>query len=169
MTYHDFKWTSVYQVLKDQPELFALKRSEKLRRFVYGYVGIALDSSEEAEEADPDKGFGSEPFNIHEIDADTFGQMITECMGFMLRVEALVEIVQRGNLTDKAEDALEKLEDFERMGSDFWHTRAGSGVGFWEADRWPLYGAALDTIVTDHYPPQMLYRGDDGLIYQSEA
>ena len=29
-------------------------------------------------------------------------------------------------------------------GRDFWFTRQGHGVGFWEADRWPKHGEMFD-------------------------
>ena len=51
----------------------------------------------------------------------------------------------------------------EEMGSDFYYTRNGHGVGFWDTE-WEPYCTML-TKGAQGYGEMNPYRGDDGLIY----
>ena len=54
----------------------------------------------------------------------------------------------------------------EQAGHDFWFTRNGHGVGFW--DRPEIYGALDSNLLTDiskQFGEVWPYAGDDGLIY----
>ncbi len=53
--------------------------------------------------------------------------------------------------------------DAEHAGRDFWYTRNGHGVGFWDGD-WDEHGDALAAEAQKHRETG-LYLGDDGLIY----
>lgn len=56
----------------------------------------------------------------------------------------------------------------ESAGHDFWYTRNGHGVGFWDPDRQRLYGEenaeALDQ-ASKEFGSCNAYVGDDGMIY----
>lgn len=72
------------------------------------------------------------------------------------------ERFQRENIAtlgDMSED------DKARAGRDFWFTRNGHGVGFWESGRWPDdIGATLNK-ASKAFRYLDMYRGDDGQIY----
>jgi len=56
-----------------------------------------------------------------------------------------------------------------QAGYDFYQTRVGAGVGFWETDDWPEpYGPKLDA-AAKAFGNVDFYVGDDNLIYQSGA
>jgi len=54
-------------------------------------------------------------------------------------------------------------QTIEKAGHDFWFTRNGHGVGFWEG-HWPVYGDILDK-GSKNYGEFQTYLGDDGKIY----
>lgn len=61
--------------------------------------------------------------------------------------------------------AYEQDKTPEQAGRDFWYTRCGHGVGFWERDRWPEpCGSALD-LWSKTFGNVDMYAGDDGKIY----
>ncbi|MEU5425210.1 hypothetical protein AB0H73_06330 [Streptomyces olivoreticuli] len=49
-------------------------------------------------------------------------------------------------------------------GHDFWMTRNGEGVGFWDGD-WPDPAATIFTVAAHAVGPFELYRGDDGKVH----
>jgi len=70
---------------------------------------------------------------------------------------------------NKSVDYLEKACELagkseESLGMDFWYTRNGHGVGFWEKGRWPKYGARLDRLAKE-FGECCVVRGDDGQVY----
>jgi hypothetical protein len=52
---------------------------------------------------------------------------------------------------------------YEHAGRDFWYTRHGHGVGFWDGD-WPINGDKL-TKLAKTFEEKILYVGDNGSIY----
>ncbi len=54
--------------------------------------------------------------------------------------------------------------DWTKAGHDFWLTRNGHGVGFWDGD-WPEPAATTLDNLAKSFGAFELYRGDDGLIY----
>lgn len=56
--------------------------------------------------------------------------------------------------------------DDEQAGRDFWFTRNGHGVGFWDRDA-KVYGTAQDALseAAQAIGETYLYRGDDGKLY----
>ena len=51
-------------------------------------------------------------------------------------------------------------------GHDFWLTRCGHGVGFWEYDRWQTEAGEALTKLARAAGNVDIYLGDDGQIYQ---
>lgn len=54
--------------------------------------------------------------------------------------------------------------DPKQAGHDFWFTRNGHGVGFWDGD-WPKPDGEVLTQASKAYGECSPYVGDDGLIY----
>lgn len=54
--------------------------------------------------------------------------------------------------------------DTEEAGRDFWYTRGGHGVGFWDGD-WEEPWAQQLTDASQKFGEVWTYLGDDGLIY----
>ncbi len=57
-------------------------------------------------------------------------------------------------------------DDETKAGRDFWYTRNGHGVGFWDGD-WPEPYAAALTDAAEAFGPCDPYLGDDGKVYLS--
>lgn len=60
----------------------------------------------------------------------------------------------------------EPRRDLESAGMDFWYTRQGHGVGFWESGRWANYKVA-DKLsdICKAYPERTLEVGDDRKVH----
>lgn len=63
----------------------------------------------------------------------------------------------------QAENA-EAIETGNNAGHDFWYTRNGHGVGFWDGDWEEPYATQLDN-ASKAFGEVWTYLGDDGLIY----
>ena len=76
-----------------------------------------------------------------------------------ITIDCLAFIVQYGNYLDVVK------ADYRQAGHDFYFTRNGHGVGFW--DRPEFYGQYADTLTkgSDFFGDTHYYQGDDGLIY----
>ena len=59
---------------------------------------------------------------------------------------------------------LQTPHSFEKAAHDFWFTRNGHGVGFWDGD-WPEPQATQLTDAAQAFGQCDTYQGDDGLIY----
>lgn len=55
--------------------------------------------------------------------------------------------------------------DMERAGNDYWYTRNGHGVGFWDRKELDAEGLGDKLSAACRYRSVDMYRGDDGLIY----
>jgi hypothetical protein len=150
------------------PELDADKQAEagaivaELDDFAEAYIEAALFNGVEAPEghpmADTDKLYDRP---MIEIDPATLRDMIADCRRFLTpenvaAIEAAAEIgIRDTGATPMAQ-----------AGHDFWFTRNGAGVGFWEDSDWPKpYGDILDK-AAKRFGETGLYVGDDGHIYQ---
>lgn len=93
--------------------------------------------------------------NVDDLAPSTAQAIADECAAF------LTSAVNAGLLTD---------EHLSQAGCDYLLTRNGHGAGYW--DRPETYGeqqAAQLTTLADSTGGRDLYRGDDGLVYQSIA
>ncbi len=134
----------------------------QLEAAVDGYLNAALWSS---------TGANDEPLDSH-FDPSDFApsaqrQAERELIEFLMRAAEAVAI-----LDDRAEEhgtpPPPRLKDGEQIGHDFWLTRNGHGVGFW--DRPQIYGEELAEILSDisrEAGERDVYEGDDGKIYFS--
>ena len=93
-----------------------------------------------------------------------------------LAPEALAVIINScAELQTEAASIIEACAEFSerhwnddpwtRAGRDFWFTRNGHGIGFWETDRWPSpQGDALNA-ASKAAGSMDAYLGDDGRVY----
>ncbi len=123
----------------------------ELDAFTQAYIEAALwSSTDNADES------GGEPldsnYGVYDISPETLGRMVADCDKFRLEQAELLE------------QACEvEGYDVARAGHDFWLTRCGHGVGFWDRDLEEV-GDKL-TEACDKFGNVDLYVGDDGLIY----
>lgn len=114
--------------------------------FLRGYIDALFFSEEErfTEESGDETAFG-----IDDIDSKLAFQIYEDCKKF-----------QEANAVD-----LEDV-DLEKAGHDFWFTRNGHGVGFWDGDYEEGKGERL-TSACEIFGGMELYIGDDNKIYGS--
>lgn len=116
-----------------------------LNEFTMAYVMAALFTFEE----NPPQGEYSTSGRFQElfplIDTVTLQKMIDDCTAFLAQAD----------LTDYPE---------KQAGYDFWFTRNGHGVGFWEEDYGTPEQCAKLTELSKKFREVDLYYGDDGKI-----
>lgn len=115
---------------------------------------------------------------------DSFTQGYIQAMFFTDTGTGDDEDLEDANFTELAPDTLAKViadcERFQRVtvglflhmnpememeaGRDFWFTRNGHGVGFWDGD-WSEDVAETLTATSKTFRSLDLYRGDDGQLY----
>lgn len=137
--------------------------SDDIESFLHHYIVAALwSTNDESDES------GEEPFDANYDESDlapeTLEAMRKDCIAFLEAAQGLIndKTCLRSNqwLGDGVYSAL------DLAGHDFWLTRCGHGVGFWEDDRWEeSAGKKLDAL-SKEAGEVWLYLGDDGKIYQ---
>ncbi len=125
-------------------------------KFLRGYVTAALWSSNDESRDD-----GGDPldqnYDASDIAPETMAAMRKDCEAFMAANEAdLIAYMER--YVPKGE-----YTTAECAGHDFWLTRNGHGVGFWDRDLGAL-GDRL-TEACEAFGEVNLYVGDDGQIW----
>lgn len=123
----------------------ALRRTASLEEMVDAYLIAALWA-----ETDADGNPLEKTFDVSDFSSKARGQAEAECAEFLL----------------KAGDAIQDLNNDSQVGHDFWLTRNGHGVGFW--DRENIYGpdmAQFLTAVAKDFPEIGVYGGTDGKLY----
>ena len=120
-----------------------------LDTFTDAYIEAALWSSVDDSGEPLDSNYSAD-----DIDSDTLSQMAQDCAEFYEEFEPI--------WTGKC---LTGLDEDAQAGHDFWLTRAGSGVGFWEKSDWkPIAGEKL-TKGAESFGEFYLYVDDDGMIH----
>jgi hypothetical protein len=126
----------------------------ELDDFTAAYAEAALWSSNDDDGEPLDSKYG-----FDDIDPDTMRKMRADCAKF-----------QQENAADIAAGAAEGVGDSgeysseARAGHDFWLTRNGHGVGFWDGD-WPEPAATRLTDAAHAFGEVNLYVGDQGRIH----
>ena len=119
----------------------------QLDTFTKTYIEAALWSShDESDES------GGEPmdanYGVEDIAEETIDKMAEDCAKFQRENEADID----------GKDS--------QAGHDFWLTRNGHGVGFWDREEiWGVEGAARLTKACEAFGSFDLYIGDDGKVY----
>lgn len=143
------------------PDAPHLERAQAFDRFVSAYIAAMLWSSND--ESDDN---GGQPFDAN-YSADDFSvearaQINRECAAFFDEHNELIE-------SPETLDGIRFPGDvFEQAGHDFWLTRAGHGVGFWDGD-WPEPAASILTKACKQAGNRDVYLGDDRSIYLSPS
>lgn len=123
-----------------------------LEEMLQSYVAAALWSSTCKEDEDDEDDQGDTPmdslYNEDDIHPDTLELMKKDCEKF---------------LNDNEDDIDGRYSD---AGHDFWLTRNGHGVGFWEKPDWPEEEGERLTEAAKSFGECYLYVGDDGKVYQ---
>jgi hypothetical protein len=118
--------------------------------FTSSYIEAALWST--LDESTESGGFPLDKnYTDDDLAPDTIAQIVADCKRF-----------QEENSDDIATWEGDYTPD-DMAGYDFWMTRNGHGVGFWDGD-WGDVGERL-TEACKEYPEVNLYVGDDGKIY----
>lgn len=102
------------------------EHKKAVSEFIHGYIGAALWSSND--ESTPS---GGEPidsnYSIDDVDPETVITMSSECAGFIVEnIKDLLAYVRRMGAGPDGSPP------WSRAGHDFWLTRNGHGVGFWD-------------------------------------
>lgn len=125
----------------------AFEASKILDQFTQGYVEAMFFTST----GDNDDG-DLKTATVAELSVEAWAEIHASCKAFQASQEFL---------------AARKVGRFQndQAGRDFWYTRNGHGVGFW--DRPELYGDHEQELseYACGFAEQYLYRGDDGRIY----
>ena len=129
--------------------------SQRVREFIRGYITAALWSSVDDETPLDD----AEKYGEDKLAAETVQKMESDCEKFInLNQDDLREYAEQRAIPIGAEYTAE-----ECAGHDFWLTRAGHGVGFWDRGLGEL-GERLSK-ASRSFGECWLYVSDDGKIY----
>lgn len=117
-----------------------------LAQFMTGYLEAMFFT--EGEELDG--------LSVEDMSKELTQQSNDDCKGFIMRFPATLPILER-----------EHNYSYQQAGRDFWYTRNGHGVGFWDRGLPEEYVSLLDGAVGHgaRYPQVDIYKGDNGLIY----
>jgi hypothetical protein len=96
-----------------------------------------------------DTGDDRQPPEDAELSPEALKEINEDCADFLQSCDELIR--QTDNTYDSA-------------AHDFWFTRNGHGVGFWDGD-WPEPQASDLDAAAKAYGEVWVYQGDDGLIY----
>jgi hypothetical protein len=112
------------------------------------------DIEEMPEEDFPERAAG--PYELEDLAPEAVDRILTDCARFQLEAKDLLKLAHDENGYDLQNQA----------GHDFWLTRRGHGVGFWDrglGEHGDVLSGMVGTGTT--FPDQTPYLGDDGLIY----
>jgi hypothetical protein len=142
---------------KTNPELFDHNgefTAMKLDNFTLAYIEAMLwSTNDESDESGGDPMDSN--YSVDDI-ADSFlADIVADCAAF--RREFSDEFIRAACLT--------RIDPIEQAGHDFWLTRAGHGVGFWETSDWSEEAGEAMTSYSTNAGEVWPYVGDDGKIY----
>jgi hypothetical protein len=127
--------------------------------FFDAYIEAALWSTNDASDES-----GGEPldknYDASDIDKHSHNELKREARRFF---DDNIDDIQAGPFSGKRRHG---GNAYAAAGHDFWLTRNGHGVGFWDGD-WPEPEATRLTDASKEYGEVNLYVGDDGKIYAS--
>ena len=128
----------------------------KLDEFTTAYIDCMLWSTNDGSTPE-----GGEPmdaiYDIEDIDPNSLAKIVADCRRFQAVHANDIE----GNYISSRS---EPWSDLEMAGHDFWLTRDGHGVGFWDGD-WNEPAASAMTKTSEEMGDVTPYVGVDGKIY----
>lgn len=124
-------------------------RWNDLDYFTRGYIEAAFftecnSDNEEMENA-----------TLSDVDGSSLNAVIDDCTFWQNENAALLN------------EAYERDYDATQAGSDYWFTRNGHGVGFWDREELTECGLGDRLSAACRYNEVYLYRGDNGRVYFS--
>ena len=120
--------------------------------FSSAYLWAILDT-----ETDDDGEPLSDAFDADDFSPEAQKQMEADCILFLQLA---------GDMIRDEELPGDRRTIYEQAGYDFWMSRVGHGVGFWEQSDWPKSGKELDKIAKS-FKSTDVYIGDDEQLYFS--
>lgn len=136
----------------DHGDAAAARTFRQLDSFTQGYITAAFFTSTGTAD---DREEDLESASFAELAPEALARMVRDCERFQRENAAALSLAEELDSDCNAEEA----------GIDFWMTRNGHGVGFWDKSEWPSpAGEQLDQ-AAKVYGNCDLYRGDDGRIY----
>jgi hypothetical protein len=127
----------------------------KLDEFTQGYIEAMFFTNT----GDLDDG-DLQHASVAELSPEFLAQIIDTCNAFKSRVP---KDSHGRSLLDLAYDYAPRHYDERYAGHDFWYTRNGHGVGFWDRGLGPVGDQLSD--LARNFGNVDLYRGDDGQIW----
>ena len=129
----------------------------KIDNFTHGYIVAALwSTNDESTEA------GGEPldknYDAEDIASETLERIVADCEKFQRENAADLVLYRDMREYDPSQGTID-----EYAGHDFWLTRNGHGVGFWDRGLDELGDRLSDA--AHKFGETNLYVGDDGKIY----
>jgi hypothetical protein len=126
--------------------------------FVDAYITAALMySTDDSDEDNGDEVALFDNYDFDDIAPEAMERIVKDCRDFL---------TQYGHLIN-SKNCIEG-EEFQLAGYDFFHTRTGSGVGFWDGD-WEEPEATALTKACQKFGHVDFYVGDDKKIYVTPA
>ncbi len=128
------KWTRLTYALGDSSMRYDIQTTSKEELFIDCYLE-AIDFT--------DTGDTDQPAHGAELDETFAREQVIDCLSFYQRIACYLS-------NDETGDAAR----------DFWFTRNGHGVGFWDGD-WPKYGEMFDRIAKGYGEVYALFDGGE--------
>lgn len=138
------------EFILDLGEPDAARSYNALDEFTQGYIeAMFFTETGYAENGD------LEHATVAELAPSTLHDIVTDCAAF--------QNSNRENIDEATDNGRINGYDDKAAGRDFWYSRNGHGVGFWDRQLGDV-GDTLDQ-AAKVWRGRDLYRGDDGLIY----
>jgi hypothetical protein len=126
----------------------------KLDAFTQGYIeAMFFTNTGDGDDAEN----GLDQASVDELSREAFADIVADCKKFKAEASVLLKRAYRRDYTA------------EQAGRDFWFTRNGHGVGFWDRDA--LERGELGKLLSNlcgwrtAFGEKYIYRGDDGQIH----
>ena len=141
--------------LRDMEYYKHAKQAAALDAFTKAYIEAALEESDEDNMGRP----LSQNYGIQDIAPEALQHMIQDCAKFQAEAGDLISNETYIEGTGRDAD--------DQAGYDFWHSRNGSGVGFWEDADWEKEAGTKLQALAQKFGTADMYKGDDGQIWIS--
>lgn len=125
-------------------------------RFTRGYLEAAFFATND-EDGDPLQ----DSVDVSDLSPSAWQAVQRDCAAFLATNGALIQACDEAHRPGSPDDTVE-----EHAGRDFFYTREGHGVGFWDGD-WPMKAGEHLSAAANAFGTADLYIGDDGKVYQS--
>jgi hypothetical protein len=126
------------------------------KAFIEAFLMDVNENEKQSSEEEREDGLNLHlvDYELRDIDPRSLKKIIKDCDKFQ---KDNIEAMEKGG------DGLDDI--YERAGYDFYYTRMGHGVGFWETDKWEdPYGKKL-TSAAEKFGSIDGYVGDDKKVY----